>query len=162
MSTDSIDVVPVTPVHRVRSALGLVGLVLGVIGLAGAVARPYVEEALKPPPEKLSDVIADAGEKLVVRAVDHMRHKKAEPAAKQPPPPPARPVGWQLSVAATSLGFVGAVCGAVGWVRREDQRLAASATVAGSVAVALTNLVAALVIALAIVLLLVLRGALGA
>jgi hypothetical protein len=123
------------PQPRVRYALGLLGFVLGILGLTAAVAGPRIAEALKPPeppPQKLSDTLAEAGDKFVGRVLDRVRGKKPAAAAETHPSPPPTPWGWYLSVAATSLGLVGAVAGTGGWVRREDHRLAASAIIAGS------------------------------
>ncbi len=154
---------PATP-PRTRYALGSLGLVVGVVALVAAVAGPHIAKALKPPeppPQKLSDTLVEAGDKFVGRLLDRARGKQAQPAAEPPPVPSATPWDWYLSVAATSLGLVGALSGTVGWVRREDHRLAASAIVTGSLAVAWAYIVAALVIALVIVFLLLLFGALG-
>jgi hypothetical protein len=159
---------PVAPQPlRTRYALGLLGLLVGVLGLFAAVARPHIAEALKPPkppeppPQKLSDTLADAGDKFVDRIIDRLREKKAEPAAKAPPPSPPTPWDLYLAVAATSLGLVGALAGTAGWVRREDHRLAASSIVVGVLALAWVQIVAALVIAFLIVFLLLLGGAIG-
>jgi hypothetical protein len=166
MATASADVahpVPSLP-PRVRYAFGLIGLLIGLAGLAAAIARPYIAEALKPPeppPQKLSDKLAEVGDKFVGRMIDRVRGAKPAPVAAQPAPPPRTPWPWYLSVAAASLGFVAAVSGTAGWVRREDHRLAASAITAGFLAVAWVYIVMALVIALVIVFLLILLGALG-
>jgi hypothetical protein len=132
-----------------------------VIGLAFAVIQPYIAEALKPPeppPQKLSDTLAEAGDKFVARMINRMRGKPAQPATKLPPAPHASSAAKSLPIAATSLGLIAAVCGTLGWVRREDHRLAASAIVTGTVAVGWIYIVTALAIALAIVILVLLRG----
>ena len=89
---------------RPRYALGLCGSLLAVLGLALAIARPYVAEALKPPPppdpqQRLSRVLAEAGEKLVDRMLDKVRGR---PAAGQAGPPP--PVQGGASLVAVPLG----------------------------------------------------------
>ena len=53
------------------------------------------------------------------------------------------------------------MAGTGAWIRRENHRLATSAIIAGSLAVAWVYIVAALVIALAIVFLLVFFGTVG-
>jgi hypothetical protein len=136
-------------------------LLVGILGFAVAVTHPYVAEALKPPeppPPKLSDTLAEAGDKLVGKVIDRVRGRKSEPVAQQPAPPPPKPWGLYLSIAATALGFIVLVSGTVGWVRREDHRLAASAMIAGFLAIAWVYIVVALVIALVLVFLLLILG----
>jgi hypothetical protein len=156
------------PERRTRYGLGLCGLLLAVVGLALAIARPYIAEALEPPPHraprpKLSHALAKAGEKFVDRMLEKARGGAAVVNAE--PPPPARPPVWPwalyLSVAATSLGLIGSLSGTAGWIRREDSRMAVSAITVGALAVAWVYIMAALVIALVIVILLMLDGALG-
>jgi hypothetical protein len=97
------------------------------------------------------------------RMLDRARGKAAAPKAKPPPKPQSRERLWllYLSVAATSLGLVGSLSGTVGWIRREDSRLAGSAIAVGALAVAWIYIVAALVTALVIVFLFLLASALG-
>lgn len=146
------------PSHRVRYACGAFGLISGLAGLAIALAQPHIAEGLKapePPPQRLSETLVEAGDQLVSRMVDRVTGKKSEPAMTPPVPPPVTPWAWYLSIAATALGFIGAVSGVVGWVRIENPRLAASAVAVGSLAIALVYLPgAAFVIALIIVVLL--------
>ena len=152
-----------SPAPRVRYARGLFGFVLGILRLVATVAGPHIARALEPPdppPQKLSDTLVEAGDKLIGKLLDRVRGKQPETIRNAPPPTPAIPWGWYLSVAATSLGMPGALAGTVP-VRRENHRLAASAIVTGSLAVAWTYIVAALVIALAIFFLLLLFGAMG-
>jgi hypothetical protein len=158
----------VGPEPRPRYALGLCGLLLAVAGLTLAIARPYIAEAMKPPPppeprQKLSQVLAEAGEKLVDRMLDKVRGRAAAAQAGPPPPAQARDRPWllYLSIAATALGLVGSLSGTAGWIRREEPRLAVSAMTIGAIAVAWVYIVAALVIALVIFFLLLLGGALG-
>ena len=153
-----------SPAPRVRYARGLFGFVLGILRLVATVAGPHIARALKPPdppPQKLSDTLVEAGDKLIGKLLDRVRGKQPETIRNAPPPTPAIPWGWYLSVAATSLGMPGALAGTGAGVRRENHRLAASAIVTGSLAVAWTYIVAALVIALAIFFLLLLFGAMG-
>lgn len=151
---------------RTRYGLGLCGLALAVIGLILAIARPYVAEVLEPPPEprpKVSEVLADAGAKFVDRMIEKARGRAAVPRAA-PAPKPQRPEQlWllTLSVAATSLGLVGSLSGTVGWIRREDSRLAGSAIAIGALAVAWVYLMAALVTALVIVFLILMASTLN-
>lgn len=155
---------PTVQPPRTRYGFGLSGLLFGFVGLAVAVACPYIAEALKPPPpppQKLSDTLAEAGEKFVGRMIDRVRGKKTASPAELPPQP--QPIPWTryFALTATALGLLGAVLGTASWIRREDHRLAASAILAGALAVAWIYIVAALVIALVIVFLLLLLGALN-
>jgi hypothetical protein len=152
------------PERPVRYALGLLGFIFGVTGLIAAVAGPHIAQALKPlepPPQKLADKLAEAGDKFVGRLLDRVRGKQAEKVVDALPPAPPAPWGWYLSVAATALGLVGAVAGTGAWIRRENHRLAASAIITGSLAVAWVYIVAALVLALAIMFLVMMFGTLG-
>ncbi len=151
---------------RTRYGLGLCGLALAVLGLVLAIARPYVAEVLEPPPKpesKISEVVADAGAKFVDRMIDRVRGKSAPPrAAPAPmPQPPERLWLLILSIAATSLGLAGSLSGTVGWIRREDSRLAGSAIAIGALAVAWIYLMAALVTALVIVFLILIVSTLN-
>jgi hypothetical protein len=164
VSRDSVTIVD-SPPPRFRYGFGLFGLSIGVIGLALAVGRPHIAEALerarpKEPPQKLSDALADAGDKFVGRMIDRVRGKKHE-AAVRPPRPEPTPWLWYFSIVATGLGFAGSLSGTVSWIRREDHRLAASAIVAGALAVAWVYIIAALVIAFVIFFLLILLGSVG-
>ncbi len=168
MDETSPDSTP-TPTVRLshpRPRFGLIGLLVGSVGLVIAVVHPHLAEALKPPPpppQKLSDTLAEAGDKFVGRMIDRVRGKKAATPAPPPPPPQPQPLpwAWYLSLAATSLGLIGAASGTIAWVRREDHRLAASAITAGALAVAWVYILAALVIALVIVFLLFLLAPSG-
>jgi hypothetical protein len=154
-----------SPSQARRPVLGLCGILVATIGLTLAVARPYLAEVLSPPapPEpkpKVSEIIAEAGEKFVDRMIDKVRRRKA--AAKAIPIPAAipQPPPWPLylSLAATSLGLIGSLSGTAGWIRREDHRMAGAAIVIGSLAVAWTYIVTALIIALVIFFLLLFCG----
>ncbi len=156
----------VAPERRTRYGLGLCGLALAMVGLTLAVSRPVITELLKPSPvprRKLSETLAGAGAKFVDRMVARARGKAAAPRDEPPPrpQPPERLWLLYLSIAATSLGFVGSLSGTAGWIRREDSRLAGSAIAVGALAVAWIYIVAALVIALVIFFLILLASALG-
>jgi hypothetical protein len=69
----------------------------GVLGLTAAVAGPRIAEALKPPvppPQTLSDTLAEAGDMFVGRVLDRVRGKKPAAAAETQPPPPPTAWGW--------------------------------------------------------------------
>ena len=71
-----------------RYALGLLGFFFGIVGLSAAIAGPHIAQALKPPeppPPKLSDTIAEAGDKLVGRVLDRVRGRKTETATTATP-----------------------------------------------------------------------------
>jgi hypothetical protein len=157
----------IRPKPRTRYGLALCGLLLAAVGLLLALTRPYIAEALEPsrdrePRQKLSHVLAEAGEIFVDRMVEKVR---GGAAAVEAGPPPARAREWPwdlyLSVAATSLGLIGSLSGTAGWIRREDPRMAVSAITVGALAVAWIYIMSALVTALVIVILLILGRALG-
>ena len=159
MDVDPTEVPRQSSSHETLYACGSFGLIVGIIGLALAVAHPHIAEASRspePPPRKLSEIIAEAGDKFVGRIIVRAKGKKTEPGIVQPASMPRTPWTWYLTIAATTLGFVGAVSGTVGWIRREDHRLAACAIGAGSLAVAWAYILAALTIALVIVFLILL------
>ncbi len=148
--------------RTVRWGAGMFGLIVAVVGLALSVLHPQIAEALKPPdppPPKVADVLAEAGDKWVGKMIDRARGRKAEPP-KEPLPPAVRPTPWLLyfSIAATSLGLIGALAGTASWIRREDHRLAASAILVGTLAVAWVYVMAGITIATVIILLLLIFG----
>lgn len=155
---------PVSSEPRARHGLGLYGLLLAVLGLTLAITQPYLTGVIDPPPprQKFSEVLSDAGEKLLDRAIAKVRGK-AVVKAGPPPPAPAQKPPWPLylSMAATLLGLAGAVSGMVGWIRREELRLTFSAITIGALAVAWVYIVAALVTALTIVFLMLLIRVFG-
>jgi hypothetical protein len=168
VETPSLAAGDIGPEARTRHGLALCGLILAVLGLGFAIARPYIAEVLLPPPPpeprpKVSEVLADAGVRFVDRMLEKVRGRAAAPKAEPPLKPrlPERPWLLYLSVFSTSLGLVGALSGAIGWIRREDSRLAGSAIAVGALAVAWVYIVAALVIALVIFFLFLLCSALG-
>ncbi len=154
------DAVLTPPAQRRRPWFGLFGLLAAMLGFPLAVTSPYIVEFLRPPPapHKLSDTLAEAGDKLVGRLIDRVRGRKPDAPLI---PPAERPWLLYLSVAATSLGLIGSLAGTVGWICREDHRLAGSAIAVGALAVAWTYIVAALVIALVLCFLLLLSGYFG-
>jgi hypothetical protein len=136
-------------------------MIVAVVGLGLAVGHPQIVELLEPPPPptaKLTDALVEAGDKLVEKVVNRVRGKKPAPAPAAEPPaaPPAKP-RWPLylSIAATSLGFFGSLSGTIGWIRREDHRLAGATVAIGGVAVAWMYIVAALAMAITMVILFV-------
>ncbi|OAI46461.1 hypothetical protein AYO44_11285 [Planctomycetaceae bacterium SCGC AG-212-F19] len=132
-----------------RPWLGIVGAVVAFLGLGLAVLSPGIIQALQPPKKELAAVVADAGVKLAAK----LKGIKPAPAA------PAQPeIPWALvcSSTATCLGMSGAGSGAVGWIRREDRRLATTAVIAGGLAVAWSYIVLAISVALVLFFLLVL------
>ncbi len=151
------DAVLSPPARPRRSWFGLIGFVAAVLGLPLAIASPYIAEFLKPPPapHKLSDTLAEAGDKLVGRLIDRVRGRKPDAPVI---PPAERPWLLYLTITATSLGLIGSLAGTVGWIRREDHRLAGSAIAVGALAVAWMYIVAALVIALVLIFFLWLSG----
>ncbi len=154
----------VAPTARVGYMFGLLGMIVGMIGLAAAIASPYLVEASKPPapqPQKLADKLAEAGDKFVGRMIDRARDKQPAPVVEPPAPKPPTPWGSYASLVAAALGLVGALFGTVGWIRREDHRLAASSIVIGSLAVTWLYIVAGIIIASVIVFVLLLLSAIS-
>lgn len=158
-------------------AFGVVGLIAGIFGLAAALAKPHLVEAIEPPsrpvvqPEqqKLSDTLAEAGEKFVDRMADRVRRRTTAPAAAETPEvvvEPAEPaheappMKWEhrVAIAATGLGLLGLVGGTAGWIRRENHRLAGSAITLGLLAISWQYIAMGIVLAVGVfVLLLLLR-----
>ena len=100
-----------------------IALITAFVGLALAIFGPEVIEhfAPKPPPPKLSEVLADTA--ITIR--NHLQHKPT-------PTPPL--TGWhapgiegQLSVTGLAFAFVGLVLGSVSWLRHEDMRFSTTA-----------------------------------
>jgi hypothetical protein len=82
---------------RLRYGFGLAGLVAAAIGLVLGVMQPHITEVMKPlpppepPPQKMADVLAEAGDKFVGKMVDRVRGRKPEPPRAAPLPPHCRP-----------------------------------------------------------------------
>ena len=75
-----------------RFAPGLIGLLVAILGLGTALVAPHVVAAVEPPRPKLSDTLAEAGDKFVGKMIDRVRHKEAPPSAEAAAPPRSLPL----------------------------------------------------------------------
>jgi hypothetical protein len=114
-------------------------------------------EAEPPPPPKtkeISDVLADT----IKKTADKFRKKAATPPE---PAPDAWPTSKKLGLAASILGFIGAVFGCVSWLVGEHRRWTWAALCVGVAALAWTHVVVAAAIAVGLALLIIILGHAG-
>jgi len=117
---------------RRSTRFGVVGLVVAFFALVAAVLSPWIVEALEPEAKPIDEVAVDAA----VRIKDRLAAKiKGEEFVE--PPPEKLPFDWAkwLPAGTISLGLFGMCCGTIGFVRREDIRINASAVTIGLAAI---------------------------
>jgi hypothetical protein len=142
------------PKPRRGIRFAFIGLVFGFLGLGIATYRTSVEAEPPPPPKtkEISEVLADT----VKKTADKFRKQ-----ASTPPPQPevvAWPTSKKLGLAASILGFIGAVFGCVSWLVGEHRRWTVATLCVGVAALAWTHVVVAAGLAVGLAILIFILG----
>lgn len=136
-----------------RAKFGIAGAICGSIALLMAVfhllAGPF--ESQKPAARSLAEVAVSIGK-------DIARSKRHEPAAS-PAPVSAWGTDKLVKIAAGMTGALAVILAAIGYVRREDTRVAAAAVLLGVTAIALQFVTWLVLIAAALLLVWLLASA---
>ena len=140
------------------SPLTLVALILGILAFGAALGHFYLGP-IDPPPT-LEDVVAEKA--VAIRDSVVARLKGEEPETRSTP-------AWMkemsrddmLRNAIMAAAFLALVLASIGYIRREDGRIAASAVMFGTFAIAFQFLVIALGVLVLVILIAVVLGEIG-
>lgn len=129
---------------RRRSPFAMTGLVIGVLALGGALAHFWLGPIDPPPP--LEEVVAEKAAAIKDRFVAKLKGEEADAAAVEETlaEEAVSDRDHRVRSVTSLLGFVALVLSVVGFVRREDLRVAGSAAALGGGAAAFQFLIVAL------------------
>jgi len=128
-----------------HAPLGWVGLVLGLVALAVALVPSWIAPLYDPPAKPLGQQASELLDGLKNRAATAMGMTPGAPA-RLPPEPPNPWHDPRLSLATLTMAFAAIVLATLGFARREDPRVVATALTVGAGAVASERVVTAVLI----------------